>query len=222
MSQTRQPPRQGAYARAASHSSRVRLLKWLVPALATVGLAALAGVVIVSRLTTPGLEFDPSASGIVDGQFVIADPVLNGFTADDRAYRVAAQRARQTLGTTVIGLDALDAEIELEDGRTVDLIAETGVFDTDTSVLDIERAGTVTISDGTRAVFSAMRIDFDAGALETREPLTISRPGLRIEAGRLRVEDNGRRMVFENDVGVVIQPDAPGMALNAGAGEAER
>lgn len=198
----------GRFARAASHSARVRLLRRLVPVLAAAALAGVAGVMAVSRLMLPGAQVDLAASAIVDGKLVIADPRLDGFTPDRRAYRVAARSATQAIGEDPLTLRMLNADMELEDGSTAFLSADTGVFDPSASLLTLGENASLETTDGVRAHFSGARIDLDAGTFVTRQKVRVSRPGTRIVAGSLAVKDSGRRLVFENDVSVVIEPSA--------------
>lgn len=201
-------PRGGAYRRASTHSARVRRLKWLLPLAAVLVLVGLLGVMALARFIAPGVDVNLIASRVIDGQLVIAEPVLSGFTPDGRPYLVSAQNARQVLGETIVTLDTITADVELEGGRTAALEAVSGRFDPDTNLLHIDEAGTLEISDGTRATFADVEIDVAAGALRTDRTVTISRPGAEIVADRMIVEDGGRRLVFETDVSVVLQPSA--------------
>ena len=196
------------FARAASHSARVRLLRRLVPAVAAAALVGVAAVMVLSRLMLPGVEVDLASSAIVDGKLVIADPRLEGFTPDRRAYRVAARSATQAIGEDPLTLRMLSADMELEDGTTAFLSADSGVFDPSANRLTLGENAVLETTDGVRAHFSGAEIDLDAGTFVTRSKVRVSRPGTRIVAGSLAVEGSGRRMVFENSVSVVIEPSA--------------
>lgn len=196
------------FARAASHSRRVRLLRWLVPAIAVVAFVGVAGVMAISRIALPGLDVDLASSAIVDGKLVIAAPRLDGFTPDQRAYSVSARSATQEIGADPLTLQELRADVELEDGSTAYLSAETGVFNpVDNSLVLGERALLET-TGGVRAVFSDAEVDLASGNLVVRDTVQIEQPGTRIIADRLTVEDNGNRLVFENNVNVMIEPTA--------------
>lgn len=196
------------FARAASHSRRVRLLRWLVPAIAVVAFVGVASVMAISRIVLPGIDVDLASSAIVDGKLVIADPRLDGFTPDERAYSVSARSATQEIGADPLTLQELRADVELEDGSTAYLSAETGVFNpVDNSLVLGERALLET-TGGIRAVFSDAEVDLASGSMVVRDTVEIEQPGTRIIADRLIVEDNGNRLVFENNVYVVIEPTA--------------
>jgi len=196
------------FARAASHSRRVRLLRWLVPAIAVVAFVGVAGVMVISRIVLPGIDVNLASSAIVDGKLVIADPRLDGFTPDERAYSVSARSATQEIGADPLTLQELRADVELEDGSTAYLSAETGVFNpVDNSLVLGERALLET-TGGVRAIFSDAQVDLASGDLVVRDTVEIEQPGTRIIADRLTVEDHGKRLVFENNVNVVIEPTA--------------
>lgn len=201
-------PKARRFARAASHSSRVRLLRWLVPSIAVVAIAAIVGVMVVSRLIVPDVEVDLANTAIVDGKLVIASPRLDGFTPDERAYRVSAQSATQTIGEDPLTLRMLSADMELEDGSTAFLTADAGVFDPNANRLTLNDNAVLETTAGVRAQFSEAEIDLGSGSFMTRQAVQISRPGTQIVADSLVVEESGRRLVFENNVSVVIEPSA--------------
>ena len=55
---------------------------------------------------------------------------------------------------------------------------------------------------------SGVVIDLVAGTLSTGKAVRISMPGAVLEAGGMRVEDAGARLLFERHVTVVVQPGA--------------
>ncbi|MCR9122191.1 MAG: hypothetical protein NXH91_07945 [Phyllobacteriaceae bacterium] len=196
------------FARAARHSSRVRLLRWLVPASAVVAFVAVAGVMALSRIVLPGIDVDLASSAIVDGKLVIADPRLDGFTPDQRAYSVSARSATQEIGADPLTLHELRADVEMEDGSTAFLSAETGVFNPAENRLVLGDRALIETTSGITAVFSDAEVDLATGNLVVRQRVQIDQPGTRITADRLTAEDSGRRLVFENNVNVVIEPTA--------------
>lgn len=200
--------RRTRFAQAASHSARVRLLRWLVPGVALALIAGFALAMTVLRLALPNVDVDFAASAIVDGKLVIADPRLDGFTPDKRAYRVSARSATQEIGADPVTLTELRANIELEGGVTAFLSAESGVFDPNANVLQLGANGLLETTDGATARFSNAEVDFEAGTMVTPDIVTVSQPGTQIIADSLRIEDNGNRLLFENNVSVVIEPSA--------------
>lgn len=196
------------FARAANHSARVRTLRWLVPAIAIAAFVGVAGVMAVSRLVLPGIDVDLASSAIVDGKLVIADPRLDGFTPDERAYRVSARSATQEIGADPLTLQELRADVEMEDGSTAFLSAETGVFNPVENRLVLGERAVLETTNGLRATFSDAEVDLATGNLVVHDTVQINQTGTQIIADRLTVEDNGKRLVFENNVNVVIEPTA--------------
>ena len=186
----------------------MRLLRWVVPSLAIAVIAGVALAMTVLRLALPDVEVDFASSAIVDGKLVIADPRLDGFTRDRRGYTVSARSATQEIGADPLTLVELRADIELENGENAHLRAESGVYDPDSNLLTLGANGQLETSQGVRAQFSNAEVDFQAGTMTTRDAVTVSQPGTRIVAEGLRIEQNGARMLFENNVSVVIEPSA--------------
>lgn len=188
-----------AFVRARRHSGRVRLLKIVLPALA---LLMVAGFVAKSWIAVPeGVSANLGGTAIEDGRLVMADPRLDGFTSDDRAYSVTAARAVQDIGNSSrIDLEQIDAKLPFEADKWMTVAAKSGVYDRDASKLDITSEMTVKTDTGITALFQSASVDMAAGSLETRDPVDITLDGARITADSLSVTDRGGVMVFENRV----------------------
>lgn len=206
--QMRDEARQKAYHRAVAHSGRVRFARIALPAIAVVVLAGMALVMWLSRVT-PNVSIDLSGSAIRDGKLVMANPKLDGFTADELPYSMRAARAVQDLtGTGVIDLERIQATVPLNPEVEARVLAAAGLYDLDAGTLDITELLSVETSDGKRADLGSAVIDLQAGSLTTDEPVHVSMPGAELQADRLSVEDNGKRMLFESRVRLVVQPGA--------------
>mgnify|MGYP000695882748 CR=1 FL=1 len=200
--------RQQAYGRAVAHSGRVRFARIALPALAVVVLAGMGLFMWLSRVA-PGVDIDLSGSAIRDGKLVMANPKLDGFTADELPYSVRAARAVQDLtGTGVIDLERIQATVPLSPEVEARVLAASGLYDSDANTLDITDSLSLETSDGKRAELDSAAIDLEAGSLTTDRPVNVSMPGVELRADRLRVEDNGKRMLFESGVRLVVQPGA--------------
>ena len=198
--------RQRAYRAARRHSGRVRLAKLVLPSIATAGILFVSGYLWLSRMT-PHVTFDLSAGAIRDGKLVMANPKLDGFTADNRPYSVRAARAAQDLtGTGAVELEHIQATLPLDDNVKARVEAPAGIYNSDANTLDVTDSLTVETTDGKRAELGATLIDLAAGSLSTGDAVRISMPGAVLEAGRMRVEDSGKRLLFERHVTVVVQP----------------
>jgi lipopolysaccharide export system protein LptC len=206
--QIRSEARQRAFRRAVAHSNRVRFAKIALPAVAVLALVGMGMFTWLSRVT-PDVAIDLSGSAIRDGKLVMANPKLDGFTADELPYSVRAARAVQDLtGSGAIDLERIQAKVPLNAEVEARVLAAAGIYDSEANTLDITQSLSVETSDGKRADLGSASIDLAAGSLKTDEPVRISMPGAELEADRLTVGDNGKRMLFESRVRLVVQPGA--------------
>ncbi|MFZ2100577.1 MAG: LPS export ABC transporter periplasmic protein LptC [Oricola sp.] len=199
--------RQRAYRAARSHSGRVRIAKVALPAVAIAVMVAAGGYMYLSS-ALPDIGIDLSGAGIQDGKLVMANPKLDGFTADDRPYSVRAARAIQDLSGGGIELERIRAVVPLNEDTDAHIAAPAGLFDSDANTLDLTESLSVETTDGMRADLGSAQIDLAAGRLSTSDPVRISMPQAVLQADRMLVEDNGKRLVFESRVKLVVQPAA--------------
>lgn len=198
--------RQRAYRSARSHSGRVRAAKAILPVLAIAGILLTVGWMWLSRIT-PDIGMDLSGTAIRDGKLVMANPKLDGMTSGDRPYSVRAARAIQDLsGTKTVDLERLQADVPLTADVMARITANAGTYDSEANTLDLMNRIRVETTDGMSAELETAAIDLARGGMSTPDPVRISMPGAVIEADRLTVEDNGRRLLFENQVKLVVQP----------------
>ncbi len=190
---------EAAFVRARRHSGRVRLLKIVLP---SVALLMVVGFVAKSWVAAPeGVSANLGGTAIEDGRLVMADPRLDGFTADDRAYSVTAARAVQDIGGSGrIDLEEIDARLPFDTESWMTVAARSGIYDRDASTLDITSEMTVKTDTGITALFKSASVDMAAGSLKTQDPVDITLDGARITADSLSVTDRGGVMVFENRV----------------------
>lgn len=199
--------READFRRAAAHSSKVRLLKWSLPALGIALALGFVGYTFLSRI--PQLTYDIASIAYSDGKLVMANPKLNGVTTGNRPYSMSAARATQDPARQhVVELEGIDAvvPINLEDSAAI--TAERGVYDSKTNILNIDRPFSVTASNGATAKLNSAIVSIDQGTLRTDKPVEISRNGSKITADSLTVLENGKVIVFENRVRLNIMPDA--------------
>lgn len=204
-----------AYRSAQRHSSRVRVLKIMLPALATVMLAAFFGY---TWLVTPtGLSVDVGGSGFADGKLVMANPKLDGFTRDNLAYSMTAARAIQDLtGSSAIALEDIAARMPLSADNWATIAAASGLYDRAANTLDITSEMTVTTTEGMVAKLRSARIDIASGNLDTHDPVAISMKGTRIAADSMNVSENGKVLVFDRRVRVTMSNGATDVSQASG------
>lgn len=193
-----------AFTQARRHSSRVRVLKFALPALAVAMIAAFAGA---SWLASPsGLPFDPGSLAIEGGRLVMSDPHLDGVTGSaNRSYSMTAARAIQDIGTSgVVDLEGIEARLPVDDEGWMNVTAASGMLDRDSNRLEIDSELTITSEDGLKAVLQSAVMDISAGNLDTTDPVDITLDGAHISADSMSVRDKGAVMIFENRVRMQI------------------
>jgi len=202
----RDPARQQVYRSARSHSGRVRAAKLALPVLAVAIVLGTGAWMWLSRLA-PDIGVDIADTAIRGGKLVMANPKLDGLTSDDRPYSVRAARAIQSLsGGDGIDLERLQADVPLNADVNARIVAAAGLYDSESNTLDLRDSITVQTDDGMRAELQSAKVNFENGRLSTLDPVRISMPGAVIEADRLTVEENGRRLFFESRVRLVVEP----------------
>lgn len=192
-----------AFDRARRHSGHVRLLKLVLPAAAVLMVAAFVGRSWLSA--PPGVSVNLGGTAIEDGRLVMADPRLDGFTSDNRAYSMTAARAVQDIGSSGrIDLERIDAKLPFDERSWMTVAAESGVYDRDANTLAIDSEMKVKTDTGITALFRSATVDMATGSLDTADPVDITLDGARIEADSLSVRDRGAVMIFENRVRMQI------------------
>jgi len=201
----REAARQAAFRRAISHSRRVRVLKFTLPAAA---LAIGACFIGYSYVSVPGsVSFDVSESAYANGKLVMANPKLDGYTKDNRPYSMSATRALQhTDNTSVVELEGIDAEVPVGAEKIAMIGAANGVYNREKNTLNIPSAITVKTNDGTSVQLKSAYLDMLKGLLRTREPVSISMAGVHLEADSMHVLENGHVLVFEKQVKMRLDP----------------
>lgn len=209
-----------AFRSAQRHSSRVRVLKFALPALAALMVVGFFGKSWLASRT--GIDIDLGGTAIEEGRLVMAAPRLDGYTSGDRAYSVTASRAIQDIGdTTRIDLEGIDARLPFERENWITVMAHKGVFNREANKLDLNSGVTIVTDTGLRARLESASVDIAEGRLVSEDPVDVEGQGTRIAAESLTVTDNGSVLVFDKRVRVEIdamrrQAPAPAEGGNDG------
>jgi lipopolysaccharide export system protein LptC len=200
-----------AFHHAQRHSRRVRWLKFLVPAAATVMAASFIGYSVMSTPApaTPGSQ----ASAVADGRLVMANPKLEGVTKGGRPYLMTADRAIQSFDNeSIIDLEGIDAKMPVEGDNWARIVAKTGVYDRKANTLQLQTDVNITTTDGMVGKLDSVFVDIGTGAMKSADPVDIEQRGSRITADSMQILDDGKRLVFEKRVRMNIVPEAEGPA----------
>ena len=206
--------RSRAFARARSHSRRVRLFKLVIPVGASLGIA---GVVLATWFnpfrTVEGLTLGPaSVSGT---KITMESPRLTGFRNDLRPYEVTASSAQQDVRKPhLVELKDLKARIVTDDqGSTARLEAVKGILDTQKEHLRLRQDVRVRTDGGQDVRLRSAFVDFKAGTVVSDDPVTVSLGNGIVRATGLEVKDNGKVLHFRGRVSTVFdgpEDDAAG------------
>ena len=209
-----------AYDEARRHSRRVRFFKIAIPLCAAIGITFVVTVTFFDpfeRMT--GVTVGPiSLSG---SKISMESPRLSGYRKDNRGYEVTATVAVQDVRKpNVIELADMKARLALDDNGTMArLEAATGVFDTQREQLELNRDVHVKTDAGQEAHLKSASVDFKAGTVVSREPVTVKMPNGTVEADSLEITESGKVIVFKGRVRSVFEPpsDPPAAAAAAPA-----
>ena len=208
-----------AYAQARRHSARVQVFRRAIPIGATLAI----GVVLTIAIFDPfgrvgGLSLGPvSLSGT---KITMENPRLTGYRSDLRPYEVTATAATQDVRKpTVIELKDMRARMATDDnGGTARLESATGVFDTQKEHLELKQDIRVTTDAGQEARLRSASVDFKAGTVVSREPVTVKLTNGVVEAEQLEISDSGKVIAFVGRVRTVLDlsgGDRPGAGASA-------
>ncbi len=196
-----------AFARARRHSRLVRLLKFVLPG-AALAIAALFFGYSLLFSSVGGGAFNLGSTSLEDGDLVMHNPSLDGFTSENLPYSLTAASARQPVGgeEEAIRLEGIEASLPIDEDTRATINAETGVFDRRKDRLALSDAITVTTTSGMVARLQSADIDIASNDLSTDDPVEIELEGMRVRADSFRATNGGEKLIFEKRVRVELQP----------------
>jgi lipopolysaccharide export system protein LptC len=205
------------YQEAVRHSSRVRFLRRAIPIGAVLTVAAIGFVAIVEPFRTlpAGLSVGPLS---MNGTKVTMEmPRLTGFKKDNRPYEVTARWAAQDIKTpTIIELREINARIALQERGMATVQALAGVYNTNSETILLKDDVRVKTDGGYDAKLKSATVEFKAGTVVSREPVTVEFSGGTIDADGLEMVDNGARVLFQGRVRTVMKMDGAADAAQKG------
>jgi lipopolysaccharide export system protein LptC len=219
---TKHDPRARAYAQARRHSARVRFYKRVIP-ISTAGAVVLLLAYAMSGPTqVGGLTLGPlNLSGT---KITMERPRLTGFRTEGQPYEVTATSATQDVRKPhVVELQELKGRMVVdENGETARLEAVAGVFDSQKEHLTLQHDVRVTTDSGHEARLKSASIDFKAGTLMSRDPVTVKLTNGVVESDGLEIGDRGKVISFVGRVRTVFESasepaQAPAAAVPDGA-----
>lgn len=189
---------------AVRHSAFVRRARRAIPLLAVL---VVAGLVVRSfAILFGGPEASVANLSIQGRKIVMEKPKLSGFKRDGRSYELNAESAIQDLkAPNVVDLVALKARMQTGNDGWANMSGQRGTYDSKAEVLDVEGDVEVRTETGMDARLVDAHIEFKSGNIVTEKPVRVKMPQGVVDAKRMEVTDNGRKLVFEGGVRSVFQ-----------------
>lgn len=190
-----------AFAEAARHSARVRMLRKAIP----MGCAAAIALVIVARFLNPFRVVVPdvavSTVGLQGSKLTMEQPKVSGFKKDNTAYEVVADSAVQDLKKpNMVELNRPVARIEMQKGSFANMSAATGLYDSSREFLTVDTDVRFKTDTGMELKLRKAEIDLKKGTLTTNEAVDLTLPNGWVKSDRLQILDNGKTAIFEGNV----------------------
>lgn len=195
-----------------SYTRAVTTLKVLLP---------LGALGLLSTLFLFSGEIDPSQSipyaelGVeqLAREQRVSAPYFAGVTEGGAAITVTGDAAIPDPDVSgLITVQNLSARFEATGNRIVNAVAPTAALDTRASVVELRGGALLQSSDGVRVASDTVRIDLDAGSLETLGPVDADGPFGSLRADRMAITQPApgipHTFVFEGDVKLVYQDAA--------------
>jgi len=192
--------RQDAFAAAARHSGRVKILRRAI-----IGLAALATVLLFALsylrpLETPGAHLQLDRLGISSNQITMENPKLTGVRRDGRPFEVTARSGVQNpRDPSRMELNDLDAKIRLTEESDTRIVGDHGSYDSNAQTLLL--SGRVRITSGAyKLSMNQALMNFKTNAMNSTDPVLLTFADGRISANSLTMSDNGAQLSFVGNV----------------------
>lgn len=186
-----------------TYSRFVGLMKVVLPLVAV----GLLGAVLVWPSIESRRDIAISYSDVeirADGLEMVA-PVLTGADDKGRPYVLTAKGATADgLEPTVVSLQEIEADLALEDGKPVRVLAATGLYRLKEETLALGGGVTVTLADGHVVKLESVLLDLAKGTASSDKRVLGSGPTGEIEADSMTASDGGHRLRFDGNVRAVI------------------
>jgi lipopolysaccharide export system protein LptC len=202
----RETARRGERARkfraAERHSSRVRFLRYAIPAFVVLVLGSMAIAAFFNPFKMLArLPIDPSKINISGTRITMEAPRLAGFTRDARAYEVSASAASQDITKPdLLELKDIRAKVELQNNGTIEMKAANGLYNRKIDQLSLTESIVITSSAGYEGRLTQALVDVKKGSIVSDNPVEVKLLNGTLNANRLEVDDKGESVRFEGGV----------------------
>ena len=200
------------------HSRRVALLKRVLPA---AGVALLLLIAIWPRLA-PLWERMRLAFPAIDlreaRELRMINPHYSGIDRLGRPFVVSATVGRQVPDRQdLMSLESPRAEMQTHGGARIDITAVTGVYQSQSQLLDLFGGVTLAHQNGTRFVTEAARVDAAHNTAEGSDRVEGHGPSGDVKADGFRIFDKGDTILFTGHADMRLKAANPGTQNTAPA-----
>ena len=195
-----------AFRTARRHSRAVRIMRIAIPLAVVVivggfGLATYFNPLrVIAKLPVNIKDLVVSGTKIT-----MEKPRMSGFTKDGRAYEFIADAAAQDLTKPdIVELQNIRAKLQMPDKSTMDLSADTGVYNTKLEMLQLDTNIVLTSSDGNKGRLSQAMIDIRKGNVVSDQPVELEFLQVVLKGNKMEIVDSGDLVRFHGGVDTVL------------------
>ena len=193
------------------HSRLVGVLKIALP--------VVASMIIALVVFWPKLQEEPEpvmgeteAAQAVQNTGSMTRPRFFSTDASSRPYSIIADRAEQENDNAVVHLTRPEAEMTLEDGAWLSLIADRGRYDRQSGRIFMSGSVNLFRDDGTEFLTDAAHVDLTTGSAWGDEPVAGHGPFGELTADGFRIDEGEGVVVFIGRSNLMLRGEtgAPG------------
>jgi lipopolysaccharide export system protein LptC len=190
-----------AFRAARRHSRWVRLLRLAIPVVVLGGLGFTAMVSYFNPLRMLNdLPIGIDNVVVSGSKITMEKPRVSGYTQEGRAYDMSAVAARQDLTKPdIVELQSLAAKLQMEDQSTMQLVADKGLYNAKSEVLELEKNIVLTSKDY-EGLLSQATVEIRSGHVVSKEPVQLKMLQGQLNAKQLEIKDSGDIVRFTGGV----------------------
>jgi len=195
-----------AFRAARRHSRIVRILRVAIP---LVVLAALTGISLITYFNPlrmlNKLPIDISDLVVSGSKVTMEQPRLSGFTSDARLYELSADAAAQDLTRPdLVELRNMHAKMQMQDKTTIEMSAASGLYDSKSETLKLERDIRLSSSNGYKGRLTQAMVDIKKGNVVSDQPVELELLQGTLKAERLEIINSGDLVRFHGGVTMIL------------------
>ena len=199
-----------AFGAARRHSRLVRILRIVIPVAVVVGTIVIVLMTYFNPLRMLAkLPIDVGSVVVSGSKITMQAPRLSGFTRDARAYELSADSAAQDITKPdFVELHHVRASVQMQDKSTTKLTADSGLYNSKTEMLTLDR-NIVLNSSSYQGKLSEAQIDIRKGNVVSEHPVEVTMLQGKLNASRLEIVDSGDLVRFDGGVTMTVKLDHP-------------